>query len=238
PQFLPASITTASDGSKSVAFATAGSGTRTIFAFGDDRVQPPAQVVVNAPSTLNAAKNAADLVIVTNKACACSAATLKAARDAQGIATTIADVQNVYDEFSYGAHGPEAIRAFLQRAKTSWTKAPRYAILLGDASFDPRNYLGMGNYDFVPTKLVATAYLKTSSDDWFADFSDTGLAQIAIGRIPVRTADEAAAVVNKLVRRASVTGAWLKNVEIISDRNNGVSFTMGADQLAALVPGT
>ena len=38
---------------------------------------------------------------------------------------------------------------------------------LGDASIDPRNYLGMGAYDLVPTKLVATTGLKTASDDWF-----------------------------------------------------------------------
>jgi hypothetical protein len=238
PQFLASTVTAAADGTKSVSFATAGSGTRTVFAFGDDRVQAPSQIVVNVGSTLNAAKNAADLVIITNKAFASAAASLKAARDAQGISTTIADVQNVYDEFSYGAHGPDAIRAFLQRAKTSWTKAPRYAILLGDSSFDPRNYYGMGNVDLVPTKLIATAYLKTASDDWFADWNDTGLAQIAIGRIPVRTADEAAAVVNKLVHRASVTGPWMKNVSIITDRTNGVPFTVAGDQLAALVPAT
>ena len=238
PQLLPVNVAATADGKKSVSFATAGSGTRTIFAFGADRVQAPAQIVVNASSTLNAAKNGADLVIITNKAFASAAASLKAARDAQGISTTIADVQNVYDEFSYGAHGPDAIRAFLQRAKTSWTKAPRYAILLGDSSFDPRNYYGMGNVDFVPTKLIATAYLKTASDDWFADWNDTGLAQIAIGRIPVRTADEAAAVINKLVRRASVTGPWMNNVSIITDRTNGVPFTVAGDQLAALVPST
>jgi len=235
PQFLPVSVAAATDGTKSVSFATAGSGTRTIFAFGDDRVQAPAQIVVNASSTLNAAKNAADLVIISNKEFLTQAASLKAARDAQGISTTVADVQNVYDEFSYGAHGPEAIRAFLQRAKTSWTKAPRYVVLLGDASYDPRNYQGLGNYDFVPTKLVPTAYLKTASDDWFADFNDTGLAQIAIGRIPVRTQDEAAAVINKLVRRSSVSGSWMSNVEIVTDRVNGVPFSVAGDQLAALV---
>ncbi|HEV2722845.1 MAG TPA: C25 family cysteine peptidase [Thermoanaerobaculia bacterium] len=236
PQFLPVSVTAATDGTKSASFATAGSGTRTIFAFGDDRVQAPAQIVVNASSTLNKATNGADLIIISAKDFLTQAASLKAARDAQGISTTIADVQNVYDEFSYGAHGPEAIRAFLQRAKTSWAKAPRYVILLGDSSYDPRNYQGLGNYDFVPTKLVPTAYLKTSSDDWFADFSDAGLAQIAIGRIPVRTADEAAAVINKLVHRSSVSGSWLSNVEIITDRTNGVPFSVAGDQLAALVP--
>jgi uncharacterized repeat protein (TIGR01451 family) len=239
PQFLPVTPATA-NGTTSVSFATAGIGTRTIFAFGDDRVQAPAQIVVNATSTLNASKNGADLVVITNKAFATSAGSLKAARDAQGIATTVVDVQNVYDEFSYGVHGPEGVRGFLQRAKTAWSKAPRYVVLLGDASFDPRNYLGMGSFDFVPTKLVATAYLKTASDDWLADWSDNATPAMAIGRIPVRTVEEADAVVGKLVRRASVTpGTWSKSVEIIADQpTGGVPFERGGDQLAALVPST
>ncbi len=238
PQFLPVSVVSAGDGTKSAAFATTGNGTRTIFAFGDDRVQPPAQIVVNAASTLNASKNAANMVIITNKAFVNAAATLKAARDAQGISTTIVDVQNVYDEFSYGQHGPDAIRAFLQRAATSWTKAPHYVVLLGHASADPRDYLGMGSTDFVPTKLVATSIIKTASDDWFADFNNTGLATMAIGRIPVRTAAEADTVVGKIVRHASLPpDAWTKNVQIVADRLTfGISFDGEADQAAALVP--
>jgi uncharacterized repeat protein (TIGR01451 family) len=239
PQFLATSVAT-TGGSTSVSFATEGVGTRTIFAFGDDRVQPPAQVVVNAPSALNASKNAADMVIITNKAFMSAATTLKAARDAQGISTMVVDVQNLYDEFSYGAHGAEAIRAFLQRAKTSWTKAPHYVVLLGHASADPRNYLGLGSFDFVPTKLVPTAIVKTASDDWFADFNDTGLALMSIGRIPVRTAAEADAVVGKIVRRTSLPqDAWAKRVEIVADRTTfGVSFDQLGDQLATLVPST
>jgi hypothetical protein len=196
-------------------------------------------LVVNAPSTLNASKNGADMVIITNKAFANAAATLKAARDAQGISTTIVDVQNVYDEFSYGAHGPEGIRAFLQRTKTSWAKAPHYVVLLGHASADPRNYLGLGSFDFVPTKLVPTAIVKTASDDWFADFNDTGLAAMAIGRIPVRTAAEADAVIGKIVRRSLPQDAWAKRVELVADRTTfGVSFDRETDQLAPLVPST
>ena len=216
PQFLASAVTTASDGTKSVSFATSGVGTRTIFAFGDARVQRAGADRRQRAVDVERRQERRRPRHHHQQGLRRPAATLKAARDAQGISTTVADVQNVYDEFAYGAHGPEAVRAFLQRAKTSWTKAPRYVVLLGDSSFDPRNYMGMGNYDLVPTKLVATAYLKTASDDWFADFTDTGLAQLAIGRIPVRTSEEADAVVGKLVRRdPSVSGTWMKNVDII-----------------------
>jgi uncharacterized repeat protein (TIGR01451 family) len=238
PVQLPVTITTAGDGTTSVSFvSTSDAGTHNLLAFADNRVLAPAQIVMNAVSKLNAATNGADLIILTHRDFTSAATTLKAARDAQGISTIVADVQNVYDEFSYGAHGSAAIRAFLQRAATSWTKVPKYVVLLGDASWDPRNYLGIGNVDFVPTKLVPTAYLKTSSDDWFADFNDTDTPAMAIGRLPVRTADEAAGIVGKLVRRATPpSDTWAKTVEIVTDSPGLVPFDKGGDQLASLVP--
>ncbi|MFZ2492200.1 MAG: C25 family cysteine peptidase, partial [Thermoanaerobaculia bacterium] len=181
----------ASDGStEAVVVAPQGSKTRTILVYGDSRVVVPAQVVANQPSSWTNTKNAADLVIISHRDFLTAANALKKAREAEGIATAVVDVQNLYDEFTFGERGPQAIRAFLEKSQ-SWTRAPKYAILLGDASFDPRNYMWMGTYDFVPTKLVPTGYLKTSSDDWMADFTNTGVPAIAIGRIPVRTAEEA-----------------------------------------------
>jgi len=237
PVQLSSTVSTAADGSKSVSFTATGSGTRTLLALADDRVLSPSQMVLNQPSKLNATTNGADLVIITHKTFAAAAATLKAARDAQGLSTMVVDVQNAYDEFSYGAHGPAAIRALLQRASTSWTKAPKYVILFGDASWDPRNYMGFGNYDFLPTKLVNTAYLRTASDDWFADFTDTDSPAMAIGRLSVRTAEEAAGVVNKLTRRSTPpAAAWAKSIEIVADHSAEIQFSKGGDQLSALVP--
>jgi len=212
-------------------------GARTIFLFEGSRVMSPPQAVMNVPSTWNDAKNAANMVIITNKAFIDAANTLKRARDAQGVSTVVVDVQNVYDEFSFGMHSPYAIRDFLKRT-TSWKTAPHYAILIGDASSDPRNYMGMGSVDFMPTKLVATYYLKSASDDWFADFNDSGIPSMALGRIPVRTAEEAATVIGKLTRRpvAPPTDSWAKKVEIINDVPNGVPFAKAADEVALLVP--
>ena len=109
------------------------------------------------------------------------------------------DVEDLYDEFSFGNKSPKAIKDFLASAKANWKKPPRFVLLVGDASFDPRNYLGMGDFDFVPTKLVDTAYLETASDDWFVDLNNDGLPEMAIGRLPVQTAEEAAIVVSKIM---------------------------------------
>src|SRR5439155_516964 len=75
------------------------------------------------------------------------------------------------------------------------------------------------------------------SDDWFTDFSGTATSTIPVGRIPVRTAEEANAVIAKLVRRTTTppAGPWASTVTLISDRVNGVPFEAGTDQLAQLV---
>lgn len=236
PTLIDATIANAGDGSKMVSFSVTGAETRTLFAFAETRVLAPAQIAWNEPSTWNGNANGANLVIITNKAFVSAANALKSARDAQGIATVVVDVQNLYDEFSYGHHSPQAIRDFLARTQ-QWKTAPRYVIFLGDSSFDPRNYLGIGSYDFVPTKLVATSYLKTASDDWFADFANTGVPALAIGRIPARTAEQATAIVNKLISRSTPpSDAWAKYVEVIADWPNGYPFTRAAGYIAAEVP--
>ena len=239
PMLVPVTVTAAADGTFDAALLTADGASRTLFVFGEDRVQPAAQVLYNQPSTWNATTNVADLVIITNRAFLTAANQLKDARIAQGIRTVVVDVQNLYDEFSFGAHSPQAIRDFLKQSR-SWSVAPRFAILLGDASYDPRNYLGSGSFDFVPTKLVPTAEMKTASDDWFADFSNTGIPALSIGRLPARTLAEANTIVGKLVRRPNVPPAetWANGVSIINDIPSGAPFATGATALAALVPST
>src|SRR5207247_10163844 len=91
--------------------------------------------------------------------------------------------QEVYDEFSFGAKSPWALRAFLQQARRTWARPPRFLLLAGDASVDPRNYMEMGDMDFVPTKLVDTQYSATASDDGFGDLRGEGVAEIAVGRL-------------------------------------------------------
>jgi hypothetical protein len=105
----------------------------------------------------------------------------------------------VFDEFSYGAHTPQAITDFLVRARGNWTKAPRYLLLLGAGTFDPRNYSGGSKADLVPTKLVDTVFLEAGSDDSLADFDNDGIAEIPVGRLPAATVAEANLMLGKII---------------------------------------
>ena len=144
------------------------------------------------------------------------------------------DVESVFDEFSFGVKDPQAIKDFVACARASWAKPPRYLLLVGDASYDPRNYL-FGYADLVPTKLVDTRYLETASDDWFADFDGDGIGDIAVGRIPVQSASEAATVTHKIVTYEG--GPRFGRVLLLADANDEDNDFEGLSaQVKAVVP--
>ena len=187
------------EGNYAIRFGLSGSGQKTILAFTEEQIREPAALVAHQPSTWHKGRNSADLVIITHRDFMESLGPLKALRESQGLSVELIDVEDLYSEFSFGTKTPKALKDFLRRARTNWKKPPRNVLLVGDATFDPRNYIGLGNFDFVPTKLVDTVYLETASDDWFVDFNGDGLPEIAVGRLPVRTVEGAATVVSKIV---------------------------------------
>jgi hypothetical protein len=144
------------------------------------------------------------------------------------MSVAVVDVEDVYDEFSFGNKAPEAMRDFLENAKRNWEPGPGFVLLAGDASYDSKNYLGYGEGDVVPTKLIDTEYMEAASDDWFSDFDGDGEAEMAMGRLPVRTAAEASAVVAKI---AGYAGSEVVNsIVLASDRTDGFDFA-GANNL-------
>ena len=124
---------------------------------------------------------------------------LAALRRAQGLGVAIIDVEDIYDEFSYSKHGPQAIKDFLAWTRTHWQRIPQFVLLVGDSSWDARNELGLAPSEFVPTKLIDTAFMETASDDWLADFDNDGVAEMAVGRLPVKTAAQTATLISKIV---------------------------------------
>lgn len=157
-----------------------GTGTRTVVAA--DRFLRAARVEANEPSNLTKLK--ADRVLIAPRAFLPALA---------GRSGTRVAVEDIYDEFSFGAKDPAAIRAFLE------TTRPRSVLLAGDASFDPRGYVGGAAMDVIPVTLVRAALQRSPSDAWFTDFDDDGVADIAIGRLPARTFDELKTMVAKIV---------------------------------------
>jgi hypothetical protein len=242
PTELQTIVATDPQGGFAATFTTLPGVVRTIMAFDASRIIGPGEMAGNTPSSLsdtngnsNGSKGAGDFYIVSNRLFLGAAASLKSVRDSQGIDTRIVDVDDLYDEFNFGIRSPEAIRSFF-RLGYSWKHAPSAVLLLGDASFDARNYLDTGAFDFVPTKQVATTLLKTASDDWFTDFNNDGIADIPVGRIPVRTADEAALVIGKIASRGTPSGAWARNALFVADFAPDFDFGSVAVSLSKLLP--
>jgi hypothetical protein len=116
-----------------------GSGSRTFYAFSEAGIKQPAEIRANQASTWHQESQGADLVIISHGNFMESLAPLKTHRESQGLSVALIDVEDLYDEFSYGTRTPQAIKDFLTRASASWQTPPRFVLLVGDASFDPRN---------------------------------------------------------------------------------------------------
>jgi hypothetical protein len=94
-------------------------------------------------------------------------------------------IEDVYDEFGYGEAHPEAVKAFLEYAFHSWERAPRYVVLLGDATYDFKNSLGTGTLNRVPPIIIRDTYLWTVSDPEYAFVNGSDLLpDFALGRLP------------------------------------------------------
>ena len=214
-------------------------GTHVLLGVSDEQVPKPVSVIHNRPSSWHRAQSGSEVVVIYAPEFAGEIGPLVQLRRSQGRSVAAVNVEDLYDEFNFGEPSPNAIRDFMKDATEHWQTKPRYLLLFGGASVDPRNYLGFGYLDFVPTKIIVTSELKTASDDWFSDFKNTGIAQVSTGRLPVRTQDEAKTVVAKILQyeRNEDLGDWTNQVLMVADRDDlTTSFTQEAQSVQALLP--
>ena len=176
-----------------------------------------ARIERNNPSSLNSVENEADFIIITHQSLRKQADVLAERRNSQGLRTVVVNVEDVYDEYSFGMRSVEAIKEFLNEAKSVWKVQPNYVLIFGDSSADHRNYLNQENRDLVPTKLLDTEFSETSSDGWFADFDEDGIEEMSIGRLPVGDVTEAKAMIAKLIRYDNQKGRIKETNLLVAD---------------------
>ena len=82
--------------------------------------------------------------------------------------------------------------------------------------------------------------LETASDDWFVDVDDDGLPDLAIGRLPVRTLDQANAMVAKTVGyELEADAPWMNDVLFVADHDETATsnaFETTSQRLESLLP--
>lgn len=227
------------DGTYSVTIASAAGNRHLIARSGTMPAREVNGWTRNSASNLKSTSNGADLVMIAPPGFNQGLQNLKNARESRGLRTVIVDPTDIYDEFNFGVRSAEAIRSFLQYAYSNWSVRPTYAILVGDASVDPKNYTGAGGdaANLVPTMFTDTWNLEAVSDTLIADFDGDGVEDLAIGRLPVRTSSELDAVVSKILAHDGFTREQIMNRGnlLISDAYVGYNFENGSRAIAETI---
>ena len=218
--FRPASVNT-STSSGGIRVAASGTGDRILYAYRDQDVLAPA-IVANNPSNWHAS-NGADLVIIGARALLPSLRPLAEQRAGEGLSVAVVDIDDVYDEFSAGEKDALAIQSFLSNAVKAWSNPPRYVLLAGAATYDPRGWLGRPELDQVPTVMIPTRYIEASSDDALVTFDPAKGPALAIGRLPVSNITDMDAVVAKIVGRKLATTN--DSLLLVHDRDGDIPFS-------------
>ncbi|HID86568.1 MAG TPA: hypothetical protein EYP55_04210 [Anaerolineae bacterium] len=234
------SVERRSDG-YAVFFSDNAAGRRRYLAVSSKAIKDPARIAPASPTDLRAPDRQADYIVITYPDFRQSLQPLVEWRQAQGLRVAVATIDQIYDEFSHGLADPTAIRDFLRYAHEHWAKpAPRYVLLVGDASYDYRDNLKAPHKNLVPTYLLDTHFVgETASDNWFVRLDDDGLPDMAIGRLPAKSAAEVKAIVDKIIsyERSSTSGGWRKRVLLVADDDDpafeSISNDLARDCLAS-----
>jgi hypothetical protein len=159
------------------------------------RVEPPRR------SRLTDSAKQADYILIAPDAFMAAARPLLARRQDQGLTTYGASFEEIATVFGHGRASAQAIRDFLAYAFHSWQRpSPRYVLLLGDSSYDPRNFTGRDRGSPLPALWTRTSYLWTASDPTLAAVNgDDSMPDLALGRLPATTVGEAEALVQKVL---------------------------------------
>jgi hypothetical protein len=182
----------------------------------------------------------ADLLIISPSEFLTSIQPLVTYRQNQGIRTVVANVQAVYDA-KEGIPDPDAIRDYIATAYAGWSPRPRYVLLVGDGTSDPRRYVNTSSQTYIPPYLADVDPIsgETAADNRYAavDGADT-LPDLMLGRLPVNSSAELDLVVQKLIQYDQGL-ASVKNLNrvIVSDNPDSAgNFSVEAQEMVG-VPG-
>lgn len=210
------------------------------------------------------ADGAVDMVIIipTNQQVLPEAERIKAWHEEHdGLRVRIVPADELYNEFSSGTPDATAYRRYMKmlydRAATD-EDMPRYLLLFGDGAWDNRmlcdEWKGNDPDDFLLCFESENSFSHVNcyvSDDFFCLLDDEEMIQesvgssasykgkpdVAVGRFPARTLEQAQVLVDKTLSYAANenAGAWQNVVCMMGDDGNSNSHMITADRVATLI---
>jgi len=129
-------------------------------------------------------------------------------------------LSQIYNDYTFGMEEPGAIKAFLA------AKRPAYGLLLGDATYDYKDNLGLGRKPGVPAFEIGfdldyevyNPHVR-ALDAWFADFEGEGSSpDMILARITSRSSYEVRQFLDKVRRYENQEpGLWAKRFLLLGD---------------------
>jgi hypothetical protein len=192
-----------------------------------------------------------DALLVYHKDFEAAALTLKEHRESHSnITVAMAEIDEIFNEFSSGAVDPVAIRDMV-RMLYERSDQFKYLILLGDGSFDYKNtYNFEFNSNFIPVYETIESLAPIDAfptDDYFALLSDNegdnlrGALDIAVGRIPVASSLDANKAVQKIIdydTSSDMLGDWRTRITYVADDEDGDTHLKQAERISTIVDTT
>ena len=158
-----------------------------------------------------------DFISVANRLAAFRSANLPGVENPR---VKIVNVNDIYDEFSYGLLDPMALQYFVKYAFENWQgPAPTYVALLGDMSFDYRHLWASDLLDYVPSiPYQAFTFGQAPSDNLIVCIEgNDDIPDLAIGRLSCETVDEGNILVDKIINYpADNSKNWKQNVLLMA----------------------
>lgn len=168
----------------------------------------PLEVASYTFKNLHSLSMGADYLIVAHENFVPTAQALADYRSTQGLRSIVVDLEDIINEFNDGIYHSLAIKSFLAYTMANWIPpAPSYVVLVGSGHWNFFYRPGpTGNYSdapiYMPPHLVWVDPWQGEVDSASALAMIVGndlLPDLAIGRIPVDTAEEFATIINKII---------------------------------------
>ena len=237
------SATPAGAGLYDLAFQQTIASPRQYAAFARSAFLAPLSIQRAQPADLRSGSNGADMIIIAPPEFFAALQPLVDFHAAQGLRTRLVSVQDIYDEFSAGIFDPQAIHDFLTYTYANWSRpAPSYVLLAGDGHFDYKNLLLTNEPNYVPPYLADVDLWigEVPIDNYYVSVSGGDiLPDMAVGRLPLKSAVEAGAAVAKILAYAQAPlDPWTAKALFVADAvdPSAGNFVTSSDQATAYLP--
>ncbi len=159
----------------------------------------------------------------------------------------VVTTEQIYNEFSGGMQDVPAIRNYIRMVYEKTSNSLKFVLLFGDGTYNYKDATNSTNPNYTPTYQPYNSFniggISTTSDDFFTfmdeDEGEIGYGEgmdLAIGRFPVKSSEEADVMVEKLKAYYNPQnfGDWHNIITLAADdRDQGADvFTTDAEKLA------